>query len=223
MSAAQENVVIWDKLYDDQPILWYPYEVAVRLVRRHMGREGMTGVVLDHGCGSGNHLEFFVRLGLQAHGTEVSQTGLDRLRARFEGAMLPLPPVTLFNPDEPLPPQLPDYDHAFIWGSIHYNALPKTVEDIQAIIDGLPAGGVFIMAIPSPNDVVYARSEAMADGSRKITDQVSGQLGAVVTVPSDRDQLLSWCSGVTVRDCATFGWTLGGVGSEFFFVYGVKD
>ena len=117
MSEIQHEATgVWDRFYQTGHALWYPYEALVRLVRYHMGQEGFDGLVLDHGCGSGNHLEFLTRLGIRTHGTEVSPAALDTVRSRFRGAMLPMPDLSLFNPDLPIADQLPDYDHVWPGG-----------------------------------------------------------------------------------------------------------
>ncbi len=220
--AAHENSQLWNRLYETGSYLWYPYEVAVRVVRRHLAAEGFSGVTLDHGCGTGNHLEFFVRLGLSAVGTEVAASAVDLVRGRFRGAMLPCPQVHLLDLAQPLAPQLPLFGHVFAWGSLHYNHRARAVEDISVLVDRLPKGGAFILAIPSRNDVVYRQSEALPDGSRRLKSNISGQQGAVVTIPESQSELVGWCRGIDVRDCGLFGWTIGGTASEYHFVYGTK-
>lgn len=220
--AAHDNSQLWNRLYETGAYLWYPYEVAVRVVRRHLAAEGFPGTILDHGCGSGNHLEFFVRLGLSATGTEVAANAVEIVRGRFRGAMLACPPVQLIDLARPLAPQLPKFNHVFAWGSLHYNHRARVAEDIGVLADRLPKGGAFILSIPSRNDVAFAQSEALPDGSRRFVTNISGQQGAVVTVPENETELVGWCRGIDVRDCGVFGWTIGGVRSELYFVYGVK-
>jgi len=223
MAESTESAQIWDRLYREGHSLWYPYEVAVRLVRHHLGREGFQGVILDHGCGSGNHLEFFTRLGLRSHGTDVASGALDVVRARFAGAKLPCPPLSHVDPMQPLAGQLPAYDHVFAWGSLHYDAKPRVLAALGDLIAGLPKGGAFLWSVPSSRDIVHPRSEPMADGSRRITKDVSGQVGAIVTIPESPEELRSWIPGIDVRDLGTFGWTLQGQQVEYYFVYGVRS
>ena len=222
MSAANRNTEIWDGLYAGGRMLWYPYEVAVRIIHRLRAKQLLSGVILDHGCGSGNHLEFMVRVGLTPVGTEVSPASVGLIKARFAGAKLAAPPVTVFDPSKALAEQLPAFDHAFVWGSMHYNTRPKFLEDLAALIGRLPEGGQFILAVPSRNDVVATRSARDADGSYRITEDVSGQLGAVLTIPDDEDELRSWCRGIEIDDCGRFGWVVQGVPSEFLFINGTK-
>jgi SAM-dependent methyltransferase len=221
--APQGNTEIWDRVYQSGRSLWYPYEVAVRLVRRHLERHGFRGVLLDHGCGSGNHLEFFARLGIEAHGTEVAQSALALVRSRFEGAKLRQPAVSLVDPERPLAEQLPSFDHLFAWGSVHYDAKPRVLKSLGTLIGKLPAGGAFFFAVPTTNDIVYRLSEPQADGSRRISGNLSGQKGAVVSIPGSQEEVRDWCAGIQVRDLGTFGWTLDGEQVEYFFVYGVAS
>lgn len=222
-AAGQSNSQLWNRLYETGSYLRYPYDAAVRIVHRHLAAQGFSGTILDHGCGSGNHLEFFVRLGLRSIGTEVAASAAEIVRTRFRGAMLPCPPVQLIDLARPLAPQLPAFDHAFVWASVHYNRRARVLEDIAALIGGLPKGGAFILSTPSSNDVAYSHSEALADGSRRFTSDVSGQLGAFVTIPESQADLIAWCRGIEVRDCGNFGWTIGGRRSELYFLYGVKS
>lgn len=222
MTDARDNVDIWDSIYSSGRMLWYPYEVAVRILHGLNNRRALDGRILDHGCGSGNHLEFMTRLGLTVVGSEVSPASKSLIEARFAGAKLRSPPVTIFNPAKPLVPQLPKYDHAFIWGSIHYNRRPKFIEDLHGLIGHLPAGGKLIIAVPSVNDVVAQVATWEQDGSIRITRDVSEQKNAVLTVARDEAELRDWCPGIKVEDCGRFGWTIKGVPSEFIFLYGEK-
>ncbi|MEL7282789.1 MAG: class I SAM-dependent methyltransferase [Pseudomonadota bacterium] len=224
MSEIQHEATgVWDRFYQTGHSLWYPYEALVRLVRYHMGQEGFDGLVLDHGCGSGNHLEFLTRLGIRTHGTEVSPAALDTVRSRFRGAMLPMPDLSLFNPDLPIADQLPDYDHVLAWGAVHYNRRPRVLEDIATLIDGLPKGGTFLFQVPSANDVAAQQSERLEDGSFQIVGDISSQTGAIATYPDSHDELRSWLPGLELRDIGTVNVTLLGNAVEYYFAYGVKS
>jgi SAM-dependent methyltransferase len=196
--------------------------VAVRIIHQLRGKGLLKGVILDHGCGSGNHLEFMIRVGLTPVGTEVSPASLGLIKSRFAGAKLLAPEVTLFDPARPLDGQLPRFDHVFVWGSMHYNTKAKFLEDLAALIRLLPAGGRFILAVPSRNDVMATQSTREPDGSYRLSSDVSGQQGAIVTIPDDEQQLRDWCAGISIDDCGRFGWTVQGVQSEFLFLHGSK-
>lgn len=217
-----EATDIWDKFYAGGHRLWYPYEVVVRLIRFHLAHGKLDGVMLDHGCGSGNHLEFLTRVGVRAHGTEVCPHALATVRSRFEGAMLPLPPLQLINPVEPLAGQLPAYDHVIAWGSTHYNHRAKVLADIASLIDGLPTGGVMIFQCPSVNDVAAQQSERLADGSFRIVGSISSQTGAICTFPESHDELRSWLNGLELRDVGSVATLLLGTPVEYYFAYGIK-
>ena len=221
--GAQANTRIWDLLYARGHRLWYPYDIVVRIVRYHLSKEGLPGLMLDHGCGSGNHLEFLTRLGIKVHGTDVSQSALDAVRSRFEGAKLPQPSLSLIDIDKPLKDQLPDYDHVIAWGSVHYNRKPKVLEDLDALIGKLPKGGTFIYQASSINDVAARQSEPLDDGSYRIVGNISGQTGAICSYPKDHDELRQWLRGLDIRDVGTIGWSFMGTPVEFFFAYGVKS
>ena len=210
-----EATDIWDRFYAGGHRLWYPYEVVVRLVRFHLARGKLDGLMLDHGCGSGNHLEFLTRVGVRTSGTEVCPNALDTVRSRFEGAMLPPPPLQLIDPVEPLGRQLPAYDHVIAWGSTHYNYRAKVLADIASLIDGLPTGGVMIFQCPSVNDVAARQSERLADGSFRI-------VGEICTFPESHEELRAWLPGLELRDVGTVATLLLGTPVEYYFAYGIK-
>lgn len=222
MTDDNRNVQIWDDIYTSGRMLWYPYEVAVRIVHQLRARKQLSGVILDHGCGSGNHLEFFTRVGLTAVGSEVSPATVQLVQSRFAGAKLPVPAVQIFDPAKPLAGQLPKFDHVFAWGSMHYNRKAKFLDDLRFLIEQLPAGGRLILAVPSRSDVVATQSRREADGSYRMVDDVSGQKDAVLTIPDDEQELRSWCAGIDIDDCGRFGWVIRGVPSEFLFVHGAR-
>lgn len=220
--GSTRNGEIWGAIYGQGHMLWYPYDIVVRVVHHLKNTGRLDGTILDHGCGSGNHLELLVRLGLGVVGTDVVQSSLDVVRARFAGAKLPLPPLSLVDPGKALGEQLPRYDHVLAWGSTHYNRKGKFLRDLADLIEGLPAGGSLIFAIPSMDDVVGRHSVREPDGTFRITAEVSGQQGALVCIPGSREELLGWCGGIEVEECARFGWTFRGMTSDYFFLYGRK-
>jgi len=222
MADVHPSKSVWDAVYEGGQFMAYPYEVAVRLVKRHLKSDGFPGTVLDHGCGSGNHLELFVRHGVRVHGTEIAEKSKALIRARFLGANLAEPPVSVIDLGRPLGPQLPAFDHVFSWGAIHYNYREATLRDIRVLVEGTPVGGCFILCVPSGRDVVARESERLADGSRRLVSDVSGQAGSIVTIPESDDELAQWCQGIRVRDLGRFGWTIGGRESEFLFLYGTR-
>ena len=221
-SQTHEATRIWDKFYASGHRLWYPYEVVVRLVRYHLAHAPLDGIMLDHGCGSGNHLEFLSRLGVRTHGTDVSPSALQTVRSRFEGAMLPTPALSLVDPTVALGPQLPAYDHVIAWGSTHYNIREKVLSDVSDLIEGLPKGGVLVFQVPSVNDVAARQSERLPDGSFRIVGEISGQTGAICTFPANHEELRGWLRGIDIRDMGTVATQLLGNNVEYFFAYGVK-
>lgn len=222
MEVTRDNRTIWDDIYASGHMLWYPYELVVRIIGALSAAGRLNGVILDHGCGSGNHLEFLFRKGLSAVGTEIAPSASAIVRARFAGAKLATPEIVIFDPSLPLPGQLPAYDHVLAWGSVHYNRRAKTIADIRALIDGLPSGGMFMFTIPSLNDVALTGAERDEDGTFRIVSEVSNQQGAVLTAADDEDELVEWCKGIAVEDTGRFSWDLGGSHSEFMFLVGAK-
>jgi cyclopropane fatty-acyl-phospholipid synthase-like methyltransferase len=179
-------------------------------------------LLLDHGCGSGNHLEFFTRIGVRAIGTEVAPAALRGVRERFAGAMLPQPELLLFDPQLSLGPQLPSYNHVIAWGSTHYNQRAKVLADINALIDALPPGGVMIFQIPSTKDVAARQSRRLPDGSFEIVGGISSQTGAICTFAEDENEVVAWLQGLDLIDLGRLSTRLLGNDVDYFFAYGTK-
>lgn len=222
MSAAAKNKDIWDDIYASGGLLWYPAEALVRLVRRREREGSFPGVILDHGCGSGNVAEFLVRSGHRVHCTDISPAALRLLDQRFLGALLPRPTTSLIDVGRRLKPQLPAYDHCIAWQSLCYSDLATAKANLADLIDGMPSGGVLIVNFPTPNDLLCRHSEPMADGSRQLIDNVSNQKGAIVTVPASADELRAWCRKIVAQDVIEYGLTFAGERSEYYVLYGVK-
>ena len=223
-TAAQgKNIQIWDNIYKSGSTLWYPAEALVRLVRRHESQEGFSGMILDHGCGTGNVSEFLSRSGHNVHCTEVSAEALTVVRQRYAKAGLPAPEVTLINPELDLPPQLPRYNHVIAWQSLCYGPRPSTISNLAQLVAGLPSGGCIIVCFPTPKDLLYRYSQPLNDGSRQFVQVNSGQLGAVLTIPESEEELRSWCKGIEVRDVVEYGMRFSGEQNQFYALYGVKE
>jgi SAM-dependent methyltransferase len=201
--------------------MWYPSEALVRIVRHHERAEGFSGVILDHGCGSGPGAEFLVRSGHNVVCSDVSEHALGAVRSRFIEARLPLPPLVIFDPLRPLGKQLPRFDHVIAWMSLYYNTMNDFRRHVRELIGCLPQKGVFIASFPTMNDVVVRESDLLADGTRRLVRNLSGQGGALLAIPSTTE-LTALCGEIEIRDIATYGMTFGGKTNEYFVLYGVK-
>ena len=221
-SKPATNTEVWEQIYRGGHRMWYPSEALVRIVRRHEKLEGFAGTTLDHGCGSGAAAEFVVRSGHKVVCTDVSEEALRVTRQRFDEAGLPAPQTVRIDAGKPLSPQLPDYDHLFAWLSVYYNTKAEMRQQLSELIARLPKNGAFIMAVPTINDVVVGASELLTDGTRQLRRNISGQNGALLTIPESRDELIAFCDGIDVRDVVTFGMTFAGERNENFAVYGVR-
>jgi SAM-dependent methyltransferase len=222
MTVTATNRRIWDRIYEGGSLLWYPAEALVRIVRRQEREGGFPGVILDHGCGSGNIAEFLTRSGHRVHGTDISPAALQSVERRFRDLGQPAPPCSLIDLDRPLRAQLPQYDHVIAWQSLYYADIATVRANIAELIAGLPTGGVFILCLPTAQDLAFQHSEATEDGSRRLIDDVSGQRGAVLTIPDSAETLRGWCAGLTIRDVVTYSMVFDGKRSEFFALCGVK-
>jgi SAM-dependent methyltransferase len=220
-SGQAVNLEIWDKLYTDGNFMMYPSETLVRIIRQRQAENCLSGVVLDHGAGSGNIAEFLVRIGCQVHCTDVSAKAIETIRARFAANRLPAPATTWIDIGAPLGPQLPSYDHVITWQSAYYNTLANTRASLKLLIDKLPRGGTFISCFPSINDLQAKHSVLLPDGSRRLTG--GEQDGAIITIPASTEEMVFWCNGLDIRDVITYGTCGRTMRTEFIVVFGVKE
>jgi SAM-dependent methyltransferase len=216
------NAEMWDRIYAGGHRIWYPSEALVRIVRRHERLDGFSGTILDHGCGSGAGAEFLIRSGHRVVCSDISAAALSAVAQRFVEVRLSPPDLVAFDPERPLKPQLPHFDHVIAWLSLYYNTKQGLIRQTAELIECLPRNGVFVMSVATMDDVVARSSEPLPDGTRKLSGDISGQDGALLAIPQDREELLSWCEGIEVRDVVSYGITFGGQRNDYWAVYGVK-
>ncbi|MBF0369118.1 MAG: class I SAM-dependent methyltransferase [Magnetococcales bacterium] len=226
MTQPSNNVGIWDEIYQNGNFMAHPTEAFIRLAlsfERRAATSGGVGIILDHGCGSGVNSEFLLRRGHRIHCTDVSRQALTTLSQRLKYRDLPIPPMNPIDPRRALRGQLPIYDQVVAWCSLLYNPPQRVQQDIQELIQGLPSGGAFIAAMPTPNDILMTITEPLADNhGRRVIQETSGQKGMIVTVPESLEQFISWCDGLEIIDQGQYSVTLGGKHSEHMVVYGEK-
>ncbi|NWF87051.1 class I SAM-dependent methyltransferase [Candidatus Bathyarchaeota archaeon] len=79
-----ELVAKWDKILREK---WYRQEKPDELVVNFFAslkKENKTLRIFDLGCGAGRNLVYMASQGFEAHGMDMSQTGLDLTRKRLE-------------------------------------------------------------------------------------------------------------------------------------------
>ena len=74
----------WNKILREE---WYsqeePEEIVINFAKL-LKKEKQKIRVLDLGCGAGRHQVFMAKQGFEAHGTDISETGLKLTRQRLE-------------------------------------------------------------------------------------------------------------------------------------------
>jgi SAM-dependent methyltransferase len=79
--APRTSLSSWDEAYRDNETPWdigRPQPAIVRIA----GLGGLVEPVLDSGCGSGEHALLAASMGLEVKGVDVSQTAIERARAK---------------------------------------------------------------------------------------------------------------------------------------------
>ena len=77
----------WERVYakGSQNSIW-PWSDVVSYVMRYARPDREPYRVLELGFGAGANISFFLSIGAHYHGTEGSDTAVERIRRRFEGA-----------------------------------------------------------------------------------------------------------------------------------------
>lgn len=74
----------WDRILREE---WYsqerPDEIMLEFAAS-LKKKNKTSQILDLGCGAGRHLLHMARLGFEAHGADLSETGLNMTKQRLE-------------------------------------------------------------------------------------------------------------------------------------------
>ena len=211
------NAEIWDALYESGNFLHYPSEVFVQLYFRSIGKDRKSGDILDYGSGSGNNSEFLARQGWRVTGADISAKALEVQRKRLEALGQPGTQVPI-DGLAPLAGQLGSYDHVLCWDCLCYNRLPKAKQDAIALAAALKPGGYLFINMPTPRHEFATSGIPLEDGSIQNRRTGTRQEGAIMTIPRDIDDLVSWFPGLERVQSGHFTFDFSGYKDFMFFV-----
>jgi SAM-dependent methyltransferase len=214
------NTQIWDALYESGNFLHYPSEVFVQLYYHTFGKLKQTGAFLDHGCGSGNNSEFLGRQGWHVTGTDVSVRALETGKQRLDKAGLASHQICL-DPLLPLGKQLGWFDHVLCWDCLYYNRLEKAKQDAIYLSNSLASGGYIFVNMPTPKHEFVSSGLRLADGSVKNNRTGTRQEGALMAIPDDLEDFITWFPGLDVVEHGHFIFDFAGY-REFMFIVARK-
>jgi 2-polyprenyl-3-methyl-5-hydroxy-6-metoxy-1,4-benzoquinol methylase len=214
------NKQIWDALYESGNYLHYPSEVFVQLYFRMLGSSAKSGSFLDYGCGSGNNSEFLGRQGWTVVGADISARALDIQRKRLSDLGKSSQQVQV-DSSQSLRKQLGDYDHILCWDCLCYNTLQKARDDAQGLAAALRPGGHLFINMPTMGHEFVSTGLRLEDGSYMNQRKGTRQEGAIMAIPRDVDDLISWFPNLTVVQQGHFIFDFGGYKS-FMFIVGQK-
>lgn len=211
------NAEIWDALYEAGNYLHYPSEVFVQLYFRSIGKGVKTGDFLDYGCGSGNNSEFIARQGWRVTGADISALALQIQKKRLDALALASVQVGV-DGLAPIADQLGRYDNILCWDCLCYNRLPKAKDDARALVAALKPGGHFFINMPTPRHEFATTGLVLEDGSIENRREGTRQEGAIMAIPNDLDDLISWFPELDPVQKGHFTFDFSGYRDFMFFV-----
>jgi len=214
---AEINTGIWDALYEGGNYLNYPSEVFVQLYFRTFGKDSKTGRFLDHGSGSGNNSEFLAARGWTVTGADASRRAFD-VYAKRMALLNSHHAQILVDSEQPLGRQLGSFDHILCWDCLCYNRLEKAKADSSDLVAALKPGGCLFVNMPTKRHEFAATGRRLADGSFENRRAGTRQEGAIMAIPEDLDDLISWFDGLDVIERGHFTFDFGGFREFMVFV-----
>ena len=213
---------IWDNIYQNGNFMQYPSEYFVKLLKNTEIKTRLSGVTLDHGCGSGINAECLIRAGHKVVCSEVSQSALDITRRRLIIAGELDPSCYLVDPARPLAPQLPEYDNVICWLSLCYASATEMATTISQLINGMSLNSLFWFATPTKNDLLYRLSIPSSGPSRVLGPAAGAQEGAVMTIFNNQAEVESMFLGTEILGSGIYGMTFDGIQHEYLVINAKK-
>jgi SAM-dependent methyltransferase len=163
----------WGSFYAAGTGSVFPDESLVRLFRGAYADLPRKGRVLDVGFGTGNNLVMIAQSGYDAHGLEVAESCLDAARAHAAASGVSLTLGVLEGTALPYPDG--HFDIVLSWNAVYYYGRRRLVDDAIADFHRvLREGGVLLLSVPHPNNVLTRRlSEDLGDGRHRIEKAAS--------------------------------------------------
>ena len=163
----------WGSFYAGGTGSVFPDESLVRLVRGAYVDLPRKGRVLDVGFGTGNNLVMLAQSGYEAYGLEVAESCLDSARFHAAAAGVSLTLGLLDGTALPYPDGY--FDIVLSWNAVYYygrrGLVAAALDDFHRV---LSAGGVLLLSVPHPNNVLTRRlSEDLGDGRHRIDKAAS--------------------------------------------------
>jgi SAM-dependent methyltransferase len=163
----------WGSFYAGGTGSVFPDESLVRLVRGAYVDLPRKGRVLDVGFGTGNNLVMLAQSGYEAYGLEVAESCLDSARFHAAAAGVSLTLGLLDGTALPYPDGY--FDIVLSWNAVYYygrrGLVAAALDDFHRV---LSVGGVLLLSVPHPNNVLTRRlSEDLGDGRHRIDKAAS--------------------------------------------------
>lgn len=84
MDYLKDNRVYWNKRYDAPNVESYMFRLWGRILRDYFPDPARVGAkLLDFGCGQGAAVNFFRKIGFDAHGVDISEIDIEVAKTRY--------------------------------------------------------------------------------------------------------------------------------------------
>lgn len=184
-----KNKLIWEKIYKEKKagFLRYPSEVFITHFLRHKKYITPKGRALDYGCGSGNNTEFLIEEMESVFGLDISESSINitrkrlRLHRRYCEDNFATSLKSNFN----------TFDFILAWQVLYYNTEEGFKESFKELYSRLNHDGVFILTLPTRNDLKVELSQKIAKNTFVISDKIPLQEGCTIFSPSTINNFLN--------------------------------
>ena len=155
------------EFFDEVETIRYRYHYHLQpLFRKIRETVGENGRLLEVGCGMGTDLIQLARMGIQTTGVDLTESGIEMAKGRFE--LYGLEAELRVADAENLPFEDETFDVVYSFGVLHHTPdTKKAISETQRVLE--PGGKAFIMLYykPSLNYLAHWITGVPFDGSKK--------------------------------------------------------
>ena len=198
----------------------YPSEVFVQIYFKAIGSAAQSGLFLDYGCGSGNNSEFIARRGWTVAGADISTQAL-KVQSKRLAELGFTSKQQLIDTSSPLEGQLETYANVLCWDCLCYNTLEKAKQDAAVLCGAIEPGGMLFINMPTLRHDFATTGKLLSDGSYQNQRKGTQQEGAIMAIPKDLENLISWFPDLVVVQKGFFTFDFNGF-KEFMIFIGKK-
>ena len=181
---------MWERIYKEKgsgSFFRYPSEIFVTQFLRHKNNITLNGKALDYGCGSGNNTEFLIEEMESVFGLDISESsiGITKKRLKSHKRYYEKNFATSFKSN------FNKFDFILAWQVLYYNTEEGFKESLKELYSRLNHDGVFILTLPTRNDLKVTLSQQISKNTFVITSSIPHQEGCTIFSPSTIEDFLN--------------------------------